>query len=978
MARRKGNGSRAPSGDASAAPRSRRQRASASQTQEPRREPKSRPKQNKKPADLDNIPTARTEQRPRAKPQTSGKPRCSRQPEPAAEKETTVKVESPANGSNRQSFMDGRRKDKNAAAPARNPQTAKPELPEGWTRPSHLQARKIYWPRHAQKTVTDGSESGDMAARAVLPWVVDPSYPKPLDRYCAFNYGRPVWHSLLGKNIAEQFRKEFARSRNLEFRRVMDQEELRNLHRKFWKAGEPATFKAKMAYPRVRGTPRLFIVSSASDDDAGTINPANDRSVVIRLLQVTELAQRVLNFISPSIGDITALAMTCKRAAALTRASYDLWDFNLGSFPTDDYVEKRDGRGRILQGGGVRSNTLIIAPASDEPKNQEKPYMADFKNLLRLCVAITEIPSTFSSIIIDRLQFFDLALFEMMVNTMPNLKVVTITRCPMLDVTKLRPLLELIKRHPLRSGTGKGSRDFPDDDSWTHKAAQSPPPLVPAAQDGAPQGWGESSEAKSASERGAKAYIRLDFFPFFFHGPPSGPRLGSYGVTHNEPTFNTPKAVFALILRCQDLAKEVGSDLLSDSSSFWSFIRQLPGPDVLWALKAREAVITRERELAEGKKPRGAIENDFADDLTAALTGDNQKHPKVPPAMMRYLPSSFETKGKYWRQQERCRMCQFTYPVSLFPLRRDTCWSCKMTLFVVNMEDSHLRLWQETALQHWRVGLNPASDKLDQLLANGPVALSKALYEVQYADWTWEYFLNFAPEPDLGPEGKANGNASVDDWATGTEQKVPYCPPTPRSLDTIRASLARWRWAHSPATKAFDYREGGPQRAHPCMFPLSPSSVQDCDFGAEEKEHFNRRWVWTRFSENVLTHVLIETRRETRARGGHLERPDVDESNPRHPFIQKQLDRARRDPAWRAVVRDRERRFQNKKDKTVYMAQLAHVEDCLHSMSTLARKPFNIDEPIPDPALDRAAYKKLLEEESRLPGYGFRRNGEWQ
>ncbi|KAL2155193.1 hypothetical protein VTH82DRAFT_3869 [Thermothelomyces myriococcoides] len=885
----------------------------------------------------------------------------------------SIKAEIPVSGSNRRPLLSEHRKSRNVEIPTHYLQAAKAEHPRGCTPTSHQQPKKNRERDHPERRVTDGIESGNLVTGVVLPWAVDPGYPKPLSRYCAFNYDRPVWHSLPGKNVADQFRKECARYRNLQFRRVMNREELRKLHRKFWKAGESARFKAKMAYSRNRRSPRLFLVSSASDNDAGAVSPVNDRSVIIQLLQVTELGQRVLSLISPSIGDITALAMTCKRVVAVMRTNYDFWDFHLGSFPTDEYVRERDSHGRILRAGGVRSNTLIIASVSGEQKNQEKPYMADFNNMQRLCVAITEIPSTFSSIIIDQLQFFDVGLFEMMVNTMPNLKVVTITRCPLLDVTKLRPLLEVIQRHPIRLQNCNGSRDSPDN-SWTYEAemsllqqavgAQSPPSLLPATPD------------ESASEQCAKAYIHLDFFPFFFHGPLSGPRLGSYGVTHNEPTFNTPKAVFALILQCWDLAKEIGMDLLSDSSSFWSFVRQLPGPDVLWALKAREALITREHELAEGKRSSVEIENDFADDLTAALTGDNQKHPKVPPAMMRYLPSSFEAKGKYWRQQERCGLCDFTYPVSLFPLRRDSCWSCKMSIFVINMEDSHLRLWQEKALQSWRMGLDPASTKLDQLLANGSSALSKALEEVQCADWTREYFLNLALYADLRPKGKANGNASVDDWETGTKPKVPYCPPPPRGLDLTRASLARWRWARDPVTKAFDYIEGGPQRSHPCTFPLSPSDVEDCDFGAEEMEHFNMRWVWSQLSERILVDVVMETFRETHARGSSFGLPHADERN--SEFIREQVNRARRDLCFRIIVRDRERRLQNKQDKNVYMQQLAHVEDCLHSMSTPARKPFNIDKPIPDPVLDRAAYRKLLEEESCMPGYGFRSNGFWQ
>ncbi|KAL2198910.1 hypothetical protein P885DRAFT_66995 [Corynascus similis CBS 632.67] len=708
----------------------------------------------------------------------------------------------------------------------------------------------------------------------------------------------------------------------------MTGEELKKLHDKFRKAGKLALYKTKLASVKNTRLAKLFLAVAS---DGGKIDTVNDQSIVIRLLQIPELAHRVLSFISPSIGDITALAMVCKHATACIRASHSIWDFTLGVFPIDSYTEKRDGQGRILQSGGVQSNTLIITPASHEPKKVERPYMADFENMMLLCAAITEVPSAFSSIVIDRLQFFDVAMFEMMINTMPNLKVVTITRCPMLDVTKLRPLLEVIKRHPFLLEDIKIRN--PSDDPWTREPSQNP--ALPEAQ-------------TQSAHKSAKAYIRFDFFPFFFHGPQSGSRLGSYGVTHNEPTFNTPKAVFALILQCRNIADEVGMDLLSDSSSFWSFVRQLPGPDVLWAMKAREALITREREIVVGNKPRQIIEHQFADDLTAALTGDNQKHPVLPAAMKRYLPESVWPADKYWRQNAHCAMCRFTYPASLFPLQRDSCWSCKMTQFVENMEDSHLRLWQESALDYWRSGLDPKSVKLDQLLANNEESLASALREVQCADWTREYFLNFAPQPSNAVLTKisppSNGpwhfwDKSTVDWAKNTVRK-----------------------AHGEATEAFDYREGGPQRAHPCMFPLNASDARNPDYGAEEREHFNKRWVWTQSSDEVYIDEFFIYLREMRKKGGRLRLPNINEGDRQHPFVLKATKLARNDPGWCARVRRQERRLQNKQDKAVYMAQLAHVEGCLQSMSTLFRKPFNIDKPTPDPVLDQAVYKKLAEE----------------
>lgn len=56
----------------------------------------------------------------------------------------------------------------------------------------------------------------------------------------------------------------------------------------------------------------------------------------------------------------------------------------LTDFPTDEFAEKRDTNGRLLQRGGIRSNILIVSPLSDE--DQEQPYTADFTSLVHLCM----------------------------------------------------------------------------------------------------------------------------------------------------------------------------------------------------------------------------------------------------------------------------------------------------------------------------------------------------------------------------------------------------------------------------------------------------------------------------------------------------------------------------------------------------------------------------------------------------------------
>ncbi|KAK4129218.1 hypothetical protein N657DRAFT_652679 [Parathielavia appendiculata] len=732
----------------------------------------------------------------------------------------------------------------------------------------------------------------------------------------SFDYLR-TWRSLSGKDVEEEMLKQFDRFARSQLRWPEPDwtaEQRKQLHDRYWKAGKPELYRARVtAMDKIQGPPKLFIANPRVD--ARTINPVNDGSALIRVLAVVELGKMIIDHVKPSIGDITALATSCKRAAVCVQLSFAVWDFTKGYFPTDEFIEKRDENGRLVQGGGVRTNTLIISPISDRQEGFTRPYTADFLNLIALCGAIREVPSTFRSIVLDQIPFLDVALFEMMVNTMPNLKplkTVTITRCVRLDVTKLMPLLEVIKRHPRRS------------------------------------------TSTNATE-GKGKFIRLDFFPFFPHGPTSFERLGSFGVTYNEPTFNTPKAVFALITRCWNLAKEVGMDLVSDSSSFWSFVRQLPGPDALWAMKAREAMLTRDYDLAQqrldikGKSFR-EIDHKFATDFRAALTGDNQPYPTVPAGMARYMSEEqLPPIGQHWAKSLTCGKCELptTYTKTLFPLRAGTCWSCKMAMYVDEMEDSHLRLWQQVAMQHWLRDLDPKLDNLHALLRSGEVYLRAALDDVACADWIWKSPGMLSPRGNGRKTGQTNSytSAALKGLPTTTPTPKPtaeyFVPPPPRDLDGFRASLARWRWNHNPATEPFDYRKGGPQRADPCKSPISPSDWVDKDIGAEDKKNFIKRWEWTSVSDQTFRRMYRD----------HNQSWDI-----RADDVLRMLNWARLDVNMRQMVRDAERRAQNKHDKIVHRWHHPKVEDCLISMGTPGQIAFNLDKPIPDPYVHAEEY----------------------
>lgn len=186
MVRRKGNGS-----DASATPWSQRQRTSTSKTREPKKESRLRQKQRKRQADLDNIPPARVDGQPQAKPH-----RCLL-PTPVTEKKMSIKAEIPVSGSNRRPLLSEHRKSRNVEIPTHYLQAAKAEHPRGCTPTSHQQPKKNRERDHPERRVTDGIEvrhsctanvtvrsrylsalpqSGNLVTGVVLPWAVDPGY----------------------------------------------------------------------------------------------------------------------------------------------------------------------------------------------------------------------------------------------------------------------------------------------------------------------------------------------------------------------------------------------------------------------------------------------------------------------------------------------------------------------------------------------------------------------------------------------------------------------------------------------------------------------------------------------------------------------------------------------------------------------------------------------------------------------------------
>ncbi|KAL1839865.1 hypothetical protein VTJ49DRAFT_1051 [Mycothermus thermophilus] len=771
---------------------------------------------------------------------------------------------------------------------ARNPMTAKLELPDGYVPPpKHDPPKKNNRKRNnAGKKAAAGVATALPPGTAIpvdpllnqdpydrlLPWRLRVEYPKPLaGSICSFNYDRN-WLSL-DNHPEKEMRKAFAKYKISQLRQPtpnMTPEEAQALHKLYWDAGKGKLLKARLAVMDKPVSPNIFGTFSLAETSA---TPILNQNVLLfeRILVLPELRKMILRLLQPSICDITALVSTCKRMALALKDDFDIWDFRADDFSKDAFI-----KGQAHHGGGARSNTLVIVPRSE---NNENPYTTDFQQMVKLCGAMATAPSSFRSIVLDQIPFFNVTMFALMVKSLPNLEEVVITRCLLLDVCRLPNMLRTIQNNP--------------------------------------------------RPQSSNGYIRLDFYPYFFRGPSSGPRVGSFGVTWHEPTFDTPRAVFAMILRIWELAKTVGMDLLGNRSAFWRFVSQLPGVDVLWALKAREAVITYYHEL-EGHKDANEdaikrIKDRFAHDLMAAMNGDNHGTPDIPPNMARYMEDAkTRFSGSYWNNWDVCGVCETSLPRCLFPMRLDCCWACKMGKFITDMEDSHLRFWQLAAISTWIPNLGNVAD-LSELLADEE-RLKNAANMAKYADAIWA----------MARKGLFNDK---------------FMPMPPPCVDEWRAGLHRWKMFRNPLKGPIDFRQGGPQVKHPCIYSLDVPLHVDVEFGPESKESFNRRWAWSTRTDRLFWdyyHGVFSKMLPQEL----VTRLDAHFRNP----VPTQV---KNDPVIRSTIRNEERLRQNKDDKNVYRYCHARVEDCIWSWTTPGHRPLNLDKPVPDPVINKEEYEKV-------------------
>lgn len=470
--------------------------------------------------------------------------------------------------------------------------------------------------------------------------------------------------------------------------------------------------------------PKLLLAPSSTDGVLNTTNPIhiedgcnhdNKRSGLVRLMSTTEIFDNIAACMKPTIADLTSLAMACKDTARLVSSRFAVWDFSSGNFHFEESY--RTGK------GGLRMNTLIITPITkvEAAGPQDKPFEQEFRLLTKMVHTMRSTMTSYRDLILDQIPYLNVDLVKLIIWSMPNLESITITRCKQIDFTKLGPLLSII-------------------------------------------------ETKNRyAEKHPHKKMRLDFYPYFFEGPTSAPNtFGSFGLTYHKPTFDVPKAVFARIMACWDIAKRIGFDLFSDSSGIWHFIRRLPGPDPFWAYKAREAVLTWKRDYqVSGSGPE--ITRRLWNDLGAAVSGDtNEKIPHEP-------------------KERKCDGCDTRLPDYLFAdFKNLTCWGCRMVAFVANHEDSHFRDRTNRVMEIW-LG-NSKSWPLQRLpfLCRDEAEEWDALKMARLTDEAWRYEL-FGFEPGMPRFAQAIH------WTTHL------------------SSIKRTRELLWPLTGRTNHREGGPQ-----------------------------------------------------------------------------------------------------------------------------------------------------------------------
>ncbi|KAK4191889.1 hypothetical protein QBC35DRAFT_374724 [Podospora australis] len=759
-------------------------------------------------------------------------------------------------------------------------------VPQGYPSPppspnNQLQPNNV--PPHLRRGIVQPTPAPAQKNPAdIKPWDIDPSFPNPNNREeINYRYDRK-WT----EDPRRLFEGPLRRAKEPLPQLFSDDswEELETKREKYISNGNEQLFEIRQRALTSPVASRPEPVEYR-DLENGDVSPAT----LAGILAVGEIATKIVKYLAPSIRDTACLSVSSKQIGHLVSRTCEFWDSSTGVFDHDRFVEKVNEQGKVMQTGrGVRSDLLVVTRLGKIPPSQTLPYDNMFSSHMSLLLTVTKVKSSFRYLCLDQLPFLDLGTIELMIRAMPNLETLSISRCVMLDFSKLPDLIDIIKRNPRQGGGPK--------------------------------------------------YIKVDFAPFYFEGPNSSKRQGSYGLTWNEPTFHTPKAVVALLIRCHKDAKEIGMDLLGESSSFFSFVRRLPGPDVLWAVKAREALIAWMDAHSGGESEATREKHQaVADDLMAALVGDGFEPPESPSEVRRTSGKDFDKFG-WWAREYTCNTCKTVLPRAVTTNDIRGCWGCKARRFVDLMEFSHMRnfLMEVGIILHRRREVR--CESIEDIFM-GPESITKAYDIIELMD---------------------SSRAALMDPEHFSKHKKPSPMVPPSELEPgLHEALVRYCWKDQVPKEPFDFLLGGPQFQNPGKLRVTVT-----EGGGQTRSEFNTHWKYTGFSELCYRKWLQNERYKDPMPLNIYCLFKLANRNPK-------LNRKSKDVC--RLIRWIEAGVVSKLDSRHLQNHCREIHELLWVLHTPGQLPFSHDYKWPDKRIDSVGYYTLVHNEQfQLPRYGLK------
>lgn len=395
---------------------------------------------------------------------------------------------------------------------------------------------------------------------------------------------------------------------------------------------------------------------------------------IFRVLNVPDIARAVLKDLAETgYLDLSNLSRTCHTGLNIVSQYIEHWD----ETPPGDFLGEDislDAHDKVQR----TPVTLLISPVRQAFKDGKRPdisYAEHYKTQGNLCKstylvyfdtrsalthpkkitdrALKNRADYITNLQMHRIQFLDLNAVGCILKSLRNLKLIGIYQCQLLHLGNMAELLDVVKARGQRTG-------------------------------------GDSS------------YVDLDFFPMYHEGPNSIIRHGSYGAVWNHPTCDMATGIWQLVLyELYPKARYLDIDILSWGRAFRHFLEKLPMPswtnvriyEAIKSIEYRGKENPGELVMTAYNKSEGKWER-FADDVTAALRGDNVEPAVVPGHQLNKVVAGYQPerhrKYGWWRDTKRCATCGINVLAVFCPFGDNHCWGCQAKEYLTGQYDHYL------------------------------------------------------------------------------------------------------------------------------------------------------------------------------------------------------------------------------------------------------------------------------------------------